>query len=401
MEKNVCILMYADDVVIIADDDQKLQEMLNYTGNWCKKWQMEVNHSKSNIVHFRNKRVKRSDRIFSLQNTTIEYSSSYKYLGILFDEHLTFDNTAQALSDSGGRALGAINSKFKYFKNMHFKTYTKLYNSCVKPVTNYGAGIWGYKHLESLHKIQYRAMRFFLGVHKFAPLVGIIGDMGWIPNEIEIKIEMIRIWNRMILMDDDRVNKTIFLYDYNLKSRNWSSNICEVFREINMENCFNNLQVCNLHAAKEKLIELYCTNWENKLSNQAKLRTYKSFKKEFYAEKYVELNLSRCERAKMAQLRLGILPLRIETGRFRRESIEERKCYNCTNEIEDETHFLLYCPKYNSCREHLFENIINSMPVFRDSNDIEKLNILMNDFPRQTAKFINGAYNIRTNLLYK
>ena len=40
-------------------------------------------------------------------------SSEFSFLGILIDEHLTFEDCAKVLSDSAGRALGdlLINSK--------------------------------------------------------------------------------------------------------------------------------------------------------------------------------------------------------------------------------------------------------------------------------------------------
>lgn len=47
-----------------------------------------------------------------------------------------------------------------------------------------------------------------------------------------------------------------------------------------------------------------------------KLRTYKTFKNDFGLENYVSFNLSKAERSHMAQLRSGILPLRIETGQY-------------------------------------------------------------------------------------
>ena len=55
----------------------------------------------------------------------------------------------------------------------------------------------------------------------------------------------------------------------------------------------------------------------------------------------------------MAQLRCGILPLRIETGRFVGESPDERLCKLCNGPaIEDEKHFLLNCSFFNDIRNH-------------------------------------------------
>ena len=41
-----------------------------------------------------------------------ETISTYKYLGIIFNEYLSFDQCAEILSESGGKVLGGIISKF-------------------------------------------------------------------------------------------------------------------------------------------------------------------------------------------------------------------------------------------------------------------------------------------------
>jgi hypothetical protein len=50
------------------------------------------------------------------------------------------------------------------------------------------------------------------------------------------------------------------------------------------------------------------------------MRAYK-FKTEFSQDLYVNLNLKRQEMLHKAQLRCGILPLRVETGRYVGESL--------------------------------------------------------------------------------
>ena len=41
--KIISILLYADDIVIIAETDENLQIMLNVVNSWCDKWQLQVN----------------------------------------------------------------------------------------------------------------------------------------------------------------------------------------------------------------------------------------------------------------------------------------------------------------------------------------------------------------------
>ena len=82
--------------------------------------------------------------------------------------------------------------------------------------------------------------------------------------------------------------------------------------------------------------------------------TYVQFKTSYQTEEYIKLNLNRAERSILAQFRCGVLPLRIETGRFVCEKPEERLCNFCDLRVpEDETHFLLHCSFYDNER-HCF-----------------------------------------------
>ena len=45
------ILLYADDVVLLAENEADLQAMHNVSGGWCKTNILFINASKSNIVH--------------------------------------------------------------------------------------------------------------------------------------------------------------------------------------------------------------------------------------------------------------------------------------------------------------------------------------------------------------
>ena len=93
----------------------------------------------------------------------------------------------------------------------------------------------------------------------------------------------------------------------------------------------------------------------------------------------------------LAQLRCGILPLRLETGRFGRDdetgrlrklTVNERLCQICTcnfNDVENEFHFLFHCDKFKSEREHLYSLCIANYSNFVYLCDEDKLNILMNE----------------------
>ena len=97
----------------------------------------------------------------------------------------------------------------------------------------YGSEECGYNKFTKCDQIQYRAMRFFLGVHKYAPVAGLQGDMGWISLSINRCISIVRFWNRLLNMDNTRIIKRVFMWDYQLNENNWSSHMesIEIYKE--------------------------------------------------------------------------------------------------------------------------------------------------------------------------
>ena len=52
-ENLVSILLYADDIVILAENELDLQQLLHIVEVWCMKWRLEINLAKTNIMHVR------------------------------------------------------------------------------------------------------------------------------------------------------------------------------------------------------------------------------------------------------------------------------------------------------------------------------------------------------------
>ena len=82
------MLLYANDIVLIATTEENLQLMLDTMNSCCRKWKLTVNQEKTKVIHFITASVNRSNFEFKCGDKDIEYTSSYKYLGLWLHEHL-------------------------------------------------------------------------------------------------------------------------------------------------------------------------------------------------------------------------------------------------------------------------------------------------------------------------
>ena len=118
--------------------------------------------------------------------------------------------------------------------------------------------------------------------------------------------------------------------------------------------------IIDMNLVKSKLNDLLYEQWSNEIHNKPQLRTYVQIKDTFEPEPYVLSNISRQRRSLLAQIRLGILPVKIETGRFRSLSVDQMICELCEmQKVENAIHFICECPLHNNLGKR-YMNMRNS-----------------------------------------
>ena len=60
----VTALLYADDAVLLAKNEEQVKRGLKVLEEWCKEWAVEVNVEKSGAMHIRRRGVKRTAETF-------------------------------------------------------------------------------------------------------------------------------------------------------------------------------------------------------------------------------------------------------------------------------------------------------------------------------------------------
>ena len=142
----------------------------------------------------------------------------------------------------------------------------------------YGSAIWGFKNYKCIDDTQNREVRFFLGIHKFVPLLGVEEEVTWVPSLLRHHKSMLSFWNRMLDMSDDRLTKIIFNWDYQKKRRNWSSQLRKILKQSDQGHKSLLKGKCGTHSSLECMLDQYKEKWLSNLGNKPKLRTYKLFK---------------------------------------------------------------------------------------------------------------------------
>ncbi len=125
---------------------------------------------------------------------------------------------------------------------------------------------------------------------------------------------------------------------------NFAASVKQILCEIKQKRVYKDCNVVNIDLAKKCLMDNLEMEWKNSVRKKAKLELYNVLKCDYGVEKYLLLNIDKYEKSLLSQLRYGIIPLRVETGRYVNETREERVCTLCTtNTVESVEHFLFEC----------------------------------------------------------
>ena len=141
LESSISILLYADDIVLLSESEANMQIMLDYLGNWWKTLGLTINFNKSKVMHFRAPSKQRTEYNFKCSSSSVDLIQKYKYLGLLFTEHLDLMQMTKIVAQSASRALGLLISKDKVFGAMPFACFTRCYGATVQSIIDYSAAI--------------------------------------------------------------------------------------------------------------------------------------------------------------------------------------------------------------------------------------------------------------------
>ncbi len=151
-----------------------------------------------------------------------------------------------------------------------------------------------------------------------------------------------------------------------------------------------------LSVFKQRLNDNFIQQWHARINDSSRALFYKNvceFKLQYYLR---DINITKYRTA-YARLKLSSHRLEVESGRWNRTSIEDRKCRVC-NCLEDEYHFILECTMYSDIRNIYIKQYYwrrPNMVKFMELLQIENTNIV-----RNLGIYICKAFQIRNQQLY-
>ncbi len=168
-----------------------------------------------------------------------------------------------------------------------------------------------------------------------------------------------------------------------------------------MDECISNNAKCDLDVLEARLKHLNRNKWWLEANDKPKLRTFVKIYDRQTRQTIVKRNLTRSRRSIVTKFKCGVLPILIETGRYKDIPLEQRTCQMCNSgEVEDEQHFLGKCKELWRVR-HKYKGIFREKGLEIRNIDIQCMKKMLEpEHVKTTSDMIYELFDKRKEIMY-
>ncbi len=376
------LLIFADDVVLLAHDPQALQQHLLALEEFCKYSGMKVNLKKTKCFAVGTKQEPQ----LLFEGEKVEIVDSYKYLGVHFASNWSWATCVKIRVANGYKAFYSMINKCKLAGLATWKLKKTLFASLVRPVLLYGVQVWGPSTSKSnwpkIEAVQKLFLEMELGVKSQTPYVLTLAEAGLLPLEVEALFLTIRYVMHTQQLDDSRLPKQAYRVS---RATGWFTDVArwsEAWGLPEHEWKADSKALRNLLQARA--IKHLWTSPSKRLQYYKRdVNAMQAYEEQEYLGASISLKL----RQIIAKYRLSSHHLAVEEGRWKNIDRRDRVCTTCdSGSIENEYHLFIACRSYLHIR-------VEHQILVQDLHDLFRLP------PKQLGHYIMAIDRKRSEIL--
>lgn len=130
------LLLFADDVILLADSKHDLQKLLDAVFEYSQMWRFRWNCSKSKVLCFGSRKAQKLHYFLGFQE--LQVVKSFKYLGVDLQDNLSWTMTKNRFLNKAKSRIPLVTKAV--IEDLSIKTGEKLWESMIRPVLEYAAG---------------------------------------------------------------------------------------------------------------------------------------------------------------------------------------------------------------------------------------------------------------------
>ena len=389
------MLLYADDTIILAENERDLQAALDSVQEYCTKFKLIVNINKTKIIIFSRGKVRRFTT-FKYGCDIIEVVSDYVYLGVKMNFNNTFAKAMKKQLDQGRRAQFSMLIKARNL-DLPIDIQTKLFESIVCPILLYGSEVWGFQKIDMLEIFYIKFFKKILKLRPSTPNCMIYGEVGKLPLQTSVDKQLIAYWLRVLNKDVHTFAYMVYMIELKLFRRDeyksqWLKRVKYILDSCGLSYMWYQQQQLSTKQCKviihQRIEDIALQKWNTDISTSSMCKMYRIFKKQLDFENYL-LHSNYRDRISLSKLRCANSKLPIYKHIYSHDS---DVCTLCNlNVCGDEYHYVLICPFLKHSRTMYLK------PYFYTRPSLYKLGKLFCSSSKKTisnlSKFSNIIFN--------
>ena len=377
----VALLLFADDIVILANNELELQRMLQVVADYASRWRFEFNHRKCGVMMCGTVAQRRvpPGTVFLLAGEAIAVVEHYKYLGVdMSGARGQWNVYIDRMYQGAQMELRRLAWKSGGFRTISLVSLRGLWASQIRPVLEYAAELWEGNISESrekkLESLQNQFAKMAIGFSKWSTPAasGVRAEVALPSLKSRRRLLKLGFWDRLCTMDSGRVVARVFRGRLEEVKNGGAKLSCLQ----SMRNCMTECGLATFWSrgcstSGWKAISLRAVrSWETEreLMDIGGRRSLDWFSKlgqfpgSLRPAPYL-LDRYNCKGTRLLTFaRLGQLLLLDRISKMVGWPEAGATCMLCdTLEKEDLWHFLLVCPFLKSCRERLSLHLVVGM----------------------------------------
>ena len=348
---NYNILLYADDIVLLAESSDELQRMLNLMGQYSEQWKFTFNASKSKTMVVGATSDSRSWRI---NGEELEEVKAFKYLGVWFDRGMRGNVQLEKMKEKAEEWAGKVEWMSRKDGQIEVERGRLVWELLARPGLEHAAEIWwpgGKAANKKLEAVQDKVGRRLLGASRTVAGVAVRGDLGWRKLEERREAKKLLYGKRLEGLEDSRLVKAVAEKLKEAGNVGWGEEYGVLLRTYGLTE-----ESETREQWKAKVEEGNDEGWWEEVESRSSLGWYRMTKEEFGVETY--LGSSQGQEAIRCRFRMRTGSAGLFADKKRCRLCEEDKCVLCdSEEVEDVLHFLVLCEEFQWERQELLSRI--------------------------------------------
>ena len=200
-DRDMDILLYADDLVILAGSREMLQKKLDVLYTYCSDNNLKVNINKSKVIAFNSR--KNIDMLL-YNGCILQEVDKFKYLGMTFNRTVNLKYSQKALVQQSIKARAVLEGYLRKHKHMPVNVIFDLFDTLIKPILLYACEVWGIRMGNDIEQLHLSFMKSVLGVKSSTNTCLIYTETGRFPLYICIYKQIVKYWLKLTSTSEHR-----------------------------------------------------------------------------------------------------------------------------------------------------------------------------------------------------